>query len=193
MEGKIIITTIADDGTPTAPANAKTKFVNQIGYIVRENIPISFSKWKAPKGEKAEDHPDVVPDQEKELCWEQLLMHFTLPVGEGIAEKVKHYAFLKMAIAFQTFKKNLKKEFIKKGTTPDFETKYQKLCPHWDAFVRYTLSEERATLVKQNTDNASQKRYFHKMGQGGYVAAIPKWEKMEADLIAKGIAPATLH
>jgi len=142
MEGKIIITAIADDGSPAAPANAKTKFANQIGYIVRENIPISFSKWKAPKGEKAEDHPDVVPDQEEELCWEQLLMHFTLPVGEGIAEKVKHYAFLKMAIAFQTFKKNLKKEFIKKGTTPDFETKYQKLHPHWDAFVQYTLLEE---------------------------------------------------
>ena len=62
-------------------------------------------------------------------------MHFTLLVGEGIEEKVKHYAFLKMAIAFQTFKKKLKKEFIKNGTTPDFETKYQKLCPHWDAFV----------------------------------------------------------
>ena len=133
MEGKIIIRVITDDGTPTAPANAKTKFVNQI--VARENIPISFSKWKAPKCEKAKDHPDAVPNQEKELCWEQLLMHFTLPVGEGIEEKVKHYAFLKMAIAFQTFKKNLKKEFIKKGTTPDFETKYQKLRPHWDAFI----------------------------------------------------------
>ena len=69
-------------------------------------------------------------------------MHFTLLVGEGIEEKVKHYAFLKIAIALQTFKKNLKKEFIKKGTTLDFETKYQKLRPHWDAFIRYTLSEE---------------------------------------------------
>jgi len=69
-------------------------------------------------------------------------MHFTLLVGEGIEEKVKHYAFLKMAVTFQTFKKILKKELIKKGTTPNFETKYQKLRPHWDAFIRYTLSEE---------------------------------------------------
>lgn len=43
------------------------------------------------------------------MCWEQLVLHFTLPQGEGILEKVKKYAFIKMAISFQTFKKNLKK------------------------------------------------------------------------------------
>jgi hypothetical protein len=31
------------------------------------------------------------------------------------------------------------------------------------------------------------------MGSGGYATAIPKWEKMEADILAKGIAPESLN
>ena len=36
------------------------------------------------------------------------------------------------------------------------------------------------------------KKNFHRLGLGGYKVAIPKWEKMENDLIAKGIVPQTL-
>ena len=31
----------------------------------------------------------------------------------------------KMAIAFQTFKKNLNKDYVKKGLTPDFEKDFK--------------------------------------------------------------------
>ena len=31
------------------------------------------------------------------------------------------------------------------------------------------------------------------MGSGGYATAIPKWEKMEADILAKGITPESLN
>jgi hypothetical protein len=41
----------------------------------------------------------------------------------------------KMAIAFQTFKKNLNKDYVKKGLTPDFENNYKKQRPFWDEFI----------------------------------------------------------
>ena len=31
------------------------------------------------------------------------------------------------------------------------------------------------------------------MGFGGYATAIPKWEKMEVDILAKGITPESLN
>lgn len=83
MSGRIIITAIDEEGAPSAPTYARTKFVNQVGYIVRENIPISFKAWKEAKDLEP---ADVVPEQEKQLCWEQLMSHFTLPAGQGIEE-----------------------------------------------------------------------------------------------------------
>ncbi|RLM78830.1 hypothetical protein C2845_PM12G12850 [Panicum miliaceum] len=37
------------------------------------------------------------------------------------------------------------------------------------------------------------KKYHHALGQGGYKVAIPKWEKMEEDLLAIGTTPATIN
>ena len=41
----------------------------------------------------------------------------------------------KMAIAFQTFKKNLNKDYVQKGLTPDFEKNFKNQRPYWEAFV----------------------------------------------------------
>ena len=43
--------------------------------------------------------------------------------------------------------------------------------------------------MRRNQENAQKKVYHHDMGSGGYDTAIPKWQKMEADIIAKGIEP----
>jgi hypothetical protein len=50
--------------------------------------------------------------------------------------KSRYMKFMKkMAIAFQTFKKNLNKDYVKKGLTPDFENNYKKQRPFWDEFI----------------------------------------------------------
>jgi hypothetical protein len=76
MEGKVIITEVDNDGTPTAPPGVQTSFVNQCGYIVRENIPINIKKWKITK--KTDLPEDVVPDHEKNMCWEQMKLYILL-------------------------------------------------------------------------------------------------------------------
>ena len=40
-----------------------------------------------------------------------------------------------------------------------------------------------------NKVNAAKKKYHHIMGPGGYTIGMSKWEKLEADLLAKGITP----
>ena len=47
--------------------------------------------------------------------------------------------------------------------------------------------------MRRNQENARQKVYHHGIGSGGYETAIPKWEKMEADILAKGITPESLN
>ena len=47
--------------------------------------------------------------------------------------------------------------------------------------------------VQKAKGNASKKVYHHTLGQRGYKLAIPKWEKMEHDLLDRGIQPATMN
>jgi hypothetical protein len=99
--------------------------------------------------------------------------HFNFPKDK---EKVlKDWVMKKMAIAFQTFKKNLNKDYVKRGLTPDFENNYKKQRPFWDEFMQYKLSEDSKERTRWNKDNVSMKKHFHHLGQGGYSLAIPKW------------------
>ena len=67
----------------------------------------------------------------------------------------------KMAIAFQTFKKNLNKDYVKKGLTPDFEKDFKNQRPYWDAFVQYKSSKDSEQRTTQAKENASKKKHFH--------------------------------
>jgi hypothetical protein len=99
----------------------------------------------------------------------------------------------KGAIAFQSYKKRLNKDYIKKGLAPDFTKKrLSKLRYQWDSFVQYKQSQEAAKLIATDTINASKKREFYKLGSGGYKVAMPKWVKMEHDCIARGLISTTI-
>ena len=67
-----MVTAVKSDGEPSEPPRIKTMYVNQLGYLVRENIPIKYKLWKAPK---KNDDPNVnvqhiVPETKKEMLWE---------------------------------------------------------------------------------------------------------------------------
>ena len=69
MIGCMTITEIDEaTGEPLAPGKIKTAFVNQLGYLVRESVPIKYKLWKR---NKVSDRPeDIVPDSEKDLLWQ---------------------------------------------------------------------------------------------------------------------------
>ena len=118
MVGCTTITEINEaTGEPLAPGQIKTTFVNQLGYLVRESVPIKYKLWKR---NKISDRPeDIVPDSEKDLLWKEVLLHFNFPPGK--ADKVKGWAFKKMAIQFGSLKKKLVANFVNKGLTLDFD------------------------------------------------------------------------
>jgi hypothetical protein len=59
--------------------------------------------------------------------------------------------------------------------------------------VQYKSSEDSEKKTAQAKENASKKKHFHHLGQGGYASAIPKWQKMEDNLISRGIVLATFN
>ena len=66
---------------------------------------------------------DIVPETEKEMLWADVKWHFSFP--EDKEQLFKDWVMKNMAIAFQTFKKNLNKDYVKKGLTPDFEKNFK--------------------------------------------------------------------
>jgi hypothetical protein len=98
-----------------------------------------------------------------------------------------------MATQFQNFKKKLTRDFIKNNRTPNWD-EYPRIKEHWKSFIEYKESEIFAQKSAQAKNSASKKgEYNHRLGRGGYAVAIPKWRKMEQDLIAKGIISAVFH
>jgi hypothetical protein len=127
MEGRTNITLLKEDGEPMAPKGVDRTLVNQYGYFVQENIPVSYKLWK--KNKVTDNDADIIPDTEKEILWREVKLRFNFP--ENKEEVLKDWVMKKMAIAFQIFKKNLNKDYVKKGLTPDFENNYKKQHPFW--------------------------------------------------------------
>ena len=55
--------------------------------------------------------------------------------------------------------------------------------------MAYKKSEEAQIKSEINKANAAKKMYHHTMGPGGYAFGMPKWDKLEADFLLKGITP----
>ena len=71
--------------------------------------------------------------------------------------------------------------------------KEPKLEPYWREFVEYRTSPEYLEKSAKASENASKHVHPHHLGTGGYWKRIPEWDKMEADLLAKGVNPVTLY
>ena len=181
------------------PLQHTSKFINQCGVVVRDNVPITVQEWKEPK--KARLGFSFVDKRTKKDCWRKLMEHFILPPeynkvdefgnevpgGRQRRRLVKEFALQKMGEAFRNFKKNLTRDYVNKGKTPDFNGQHEKLKDDWPEFVRQKQSEHFKEISKKNKDNASKKKFHHIMGPGGYRLSEPRWQKMEEDLRVRGI------
>jgi len=196
---------IAADGAPELPDDVAQKFVKQCGVLVKDHIPITVQEWHKPNGDAAEGIT-YVGDVAKATLFKKVMVNFTLPTPEvdeneedptlileqkklALVEEVKAFTLRKMAQQFTNWKKRLHLEFIKKDKTPDFTGAYEKIKPFWADFVKYKKSEDALIRSAKNKENAAKKIYHHTMGQAGYKGSMPKWEKLENDLLAKGVTP----
>jgi hypothetical protein len=78
----------------------------------KDNVPISYTEWKG----KA-INPYMVLNTDKDTLWVDIKKYFTLheDVNDNL---IKGWTLSKMATQFHNFKKNLDRDFIKKGLTP---------------------------------------------------------------------------
>jgi Tfp pilus assembly pilus retraction ATPase PilT len=107
------------------PANAARKYIRECGRLVRDHIPISFRLWKS---NNANEQSVAVPQRDKEQLWCELKNNFIFPLESE--ELVNDWTFRKMATQFQTFKRNLVKDYIKQGKTPTFTGALEKQKDH---------------------------------------------------------------
>jgi hypothetical protein len=152
MEGRLVITDF-DERTCQPRGPHARAFVNHLGYLARDRIPINIREWK-----KNKQRPEIsyVSDRDKELVWGNVLQHFTLDTNdEQLKERVRDWSMKKMATQFQCYKKNLYNDYIKKNKTSDFNCKhFIKLRPFWDEFVQFKMLEEGQQRVRRNQENA---------------------------------------
>ena len=85
------------------------------------------------------------------------------------------------------------KKYIKTGTTPKFTGELEKQKDHSKAFVQYKFSELGIQKMQKAKENSSKKVYHHTLRQGVYKFAKPKWDKMEQDLLDRGVTHATIN
>ena len=147
------IDVISETGRPLEPKKHYTKFINQCGVVVRDNVPITVQEWNEPK--KARVGFSFVHKRTKKDCWRKLMEHFILPLefnkydeegneipgGRERRRLVKEFALQKMAESFRNFKKNLARDYVSQNKTPDFNGQYEKLKDDWPEFVRQKQSE----------------------------------------------------
>jgi hypothetical protein len=87
---------LKEDGEPMAPKDVDRTLVNQFGYFIQENIPISYKLWK--KNKVADNDADIIPDTEKEMLWREVKLYFNF--SEDKVKLLKDWVMKKMAIAF---------------------------------------------------------------------------------------------
>ena len=155
------IDAVDEQGRPLEPKKHYTKFINQCGVVVRDNVPITLQEWNEPK--KARVGFTFVDKREKKDCFNKLMEHFVLPPeyrkydeeGNKIAENkerrklVKQFALHKMADAFRKFKQNLARDYVNENKTPDFKGQYEKLKHDWPEFVKQNKSEQFIQISKK--------------------------------------------
>ena len=146
----LVIDKVGVDGEPLEPKENRTKFINQCGVIVRDNIAISTREWHKPKAD--DGSVSYVDERSKDDLWDKLMAYFNLPLGlsDGMKLKVKDWALKKMATQFRTFKKKLWSEYKQKKETPTFTGAREKQNYHWDAFKAYKESSDVVARSEKN-------------------------------------------
>ena len=165
---KYNIEAVRPNGEPLAPKKIADKFVRQCGVIVKDQLPISLQEWREPAKDKrqkgkedAAPRPDVtfVDKNQKDLLWDTLMEHFTLPdhFTEADVQKVKDAALKKMAIAFNTHKKTVWANYLAaERKTPEFKGTLEKQREHWPASLKFKESELSKEWSRINKANATK-------------------------------------
>lgn len=148
------LTRIGEKGEPLSPEDVCSKYSNQCGAIVRDNVEITFKDWKK------------VNPAKKNTCWTELKSKFSFP--EGTDEEVaKDFALKTMGKLWRNWKTDLNTKYVQKDRQPFND--YGKITKaQWEEFVALKTSAEEKEKSQKMSELTIKNIYPHHLGSAGY-------------------------
>jgi hypothetical protein len=116
----------------------------------------------------------------KETLWGFIKELYIFPSEH---EKIGKNATLKtISNVVQRFRHALNKYFLQRGLS--LLNWFGYITPNeWDTFVQQLTTLEAIALSSKMKELNAKNKFRHKIGHGGYKAAVPKWAKKEQELL----------
>jgi hypothetical protein len=172
QEGIIKVMTQFPHGSFIEPKGILSKWRNDYGVLVREKCKITWSDWS------------IVLVNEKEALSELIKTHYVVPSEHE--ELGKRATILTLVRTLRRFRHALNKYYIQPGVSPlnkfGFNTQNE-----WNTFQQLHTTLEAIVLSSRIKELFQKNKFKHKLGHGGYKAAIPLWTKKEHELCEAGI------
>jgi hypothetical protein len=120
----------------------------------------------------------------QETIWGFIKEHYIFP---SKTEKIGKNSMMKTIFnALQRFKHALNKYYVQRGLSP--LNRFGYIIPNeWDTFVQQHTTTQAVALSNRMKELNTKNKFRHKLGPGGYKAAMPKWAKKEQELRDVGI------
>jgi hypothetical protein len=164
QEGIIMVTSQFPDGLPIEPKGINLKWRNDCGVLAREKCKIIWIDWGA------------VPVNEKEALWELIKTHYVFPSEHE--EHGKSATILTIGRALQRFRHALKMFYVQPGDSP--LNQFGFITPNeWKTFQQLHATPEAMAHNNRLKELIQKNKFRHRLGPGGYKAAIPLWIKKE--------------
>jgi hypothetical protein len=119
-----------------------------------------------------------------ETLWGFIIEHYIFPSEQ---EKIGKNATIKtISNALQSFRHALNKYYVQSALSPLNWFGY--ITPNeWNTFVQQHTTPQAVDLSNKMKELNVKNKFRHKLGPGGYKAAMPKWTKKDQELHDAGI------
>ena len=155
------------------PKGVLSKWRNDCGVLAREKYKIVWSDWGA------------IPEEEKEDLWELIKAYYVFP--SDYEEFGKRGTILTIGRALRRFRHALNMFYVQPGVSP--LNRFGFITPNeWNTFQQLYTTPEAIALSNRMKELIRNNKFKHKLGPGGYKAAISLWTKKEQELLEAGIS-----
>jgi hypothetical protein len=120
----------------------------------------------------------------QQTLWGFIKEYYIFPSEQ---EKIGKNAMMKtISNALRRFRYALNKYYVQRGLS--LLNQFLYITPNeWDTFVQQHTTPQAVTLSSKMKELNAKNKSRHKLGLGGYKAAIPKWAKKEQEHRDAGI------
>jgi hypothetical protein len=172
QEGIIKVTAQFLDGSPIEPKCVNAKWRNDCGVLVREKCKITWIDW------------DIIPVNEKEALWELIRTQFVFPSEHE--ECGTRATILTIGRALRRFRHAVNMFYVQPGVSPF--NRFGFITPNeWNTFKELHTTPESVACNNRMKELIWKNKFKHRLGPGGYKAAIQLWTKKEQELCEAGI------